>query len=149
MKMSSIFAELNKINDNESIREERKILGESVDFKKLNEETNFEKLVKAFPELAEFEENSGKGILEESVNIQPIVDKIVTVIEKSGFTKRSISSTDSMITMENKDGSKTSYAVKIRMVPEFILEEELSGVVIKTTDKNQFIEDSAVTILNG
>ena len=50
--MSSIFAELNKINDNESLREERKILGESVDFKKLNEETNFEKLVKAFPELA-------------------------------------------------------------------------------------------------
>lgn len=49
--MSSIFAELNKINDNESLREERKILGESVDFKKLNEETNFEKLVKAFPEL--------------------------------------------------------------------------------------------------
>ena len=48
----SIFAELNKINDNESLREERKILGESVDFKKLNEETNFEKLVKAFPELA-------------------------------------------------------------------------------------------------
>lgn len=51
--------------------------------------------------------------------------------------------------MENKDGSKTSYVVKIRMVPEFILEEELSGVVIKTTNKNQFIEDSAVTILNG
>ena len=50
--MSSIFAELNKINDNESLREERKILGESVNFKKLNEETNFEKLVKAFPELA-------------------------------------------------------------------------------------------------
>lgn len=50
--MSSIFAELNKINDNESLREERKILGESVDFKKLNEETNFEKLIKAFPELA-------------------------------------------------------------------------------------------------
>lgn len=50
--MSSIFAELNKINDNESLREERKIIGESVDFKKLNEETNFEKLVKAFPELA-------------------------------------------------------------------------------------------------
>lgn len=49
--MSSIFAELNKINDNESLREERKILGESVDFKKLDEETNFEKLVKAFPEL--------------------------------------------------------------------------------------------------
>lgn len=50
--MSGIFSELNKINDNESLREERKILGESVDFKKLNEETNFEKLVKAFPELA-------------------------------------------------------------------------------------------------
>ena len=50
--MSSIFAELNKINDNESLREERKILGESIDFKKLDEETNFQKLVKAFPELA-------------------------------------------------------------------------------------------------
>ncbi len=50
--MSSIFAELNKINDNESLREERKILGESIDFKKLDEETNFQKLVKTFPELA-------------------------------------------------------------------------------------------------
>lgn len=49
--MSSIFAELNKINDNKSLREERKILGESIDFKKLDEETNFQKLVKAFPEL--------------------------------------------------------------------------------------------------
>ena len=87
--------------------------------------------------------------LAEAINPNQLVDKIVTVIEKSGVTKRSISSTDSMITMENKDGSKTSYVVKIRMVPEFILEEELSGVVIKTTNKNQFIEDSAVTILNG
>lgn len=50
--MSSIFAELNKINDNESLREERKILGESIDFKKQDEETNFQKLVKTFPELA-------------------------------------------------------------------------------------------------
>lgn len=48
----SVFAEMNQINDKESLREERKILGESVDFKKLNEETNFEKLVKVFPELA-------------------------------------------------------------------------------------------------
>lgn len=52
-----------------------------------------------------------------------------------------------MITMENKDGSKTSYVVKVRQVPEFTLEEELSGVVVKTINKDQFIENSAVTIM--
>ena len=76
--MSSIFAELNKINDNESLREERKILGESVDFKKLNEETNFEKLVKAFPDLA-LDDNAGmdESMVKESDTLEDEVREVL------------------------------------------------------------------------
>ena len=49
--MESIFKELNKIDDNISIRESRKIFGESIQPRKITEETNYQKLVKAFPEL--------------------------------------------------------------------------------------------------
>ena len=76
--MSSIFAELNKINDNESLREERKILGESVDFKKLNEETNFEKLVKAFPELAlDDNANMDESMVKESDTLEDEVREVL------------------------------------------------------------------------
>ena len=77
--MSGIFAELNKINDNESLREERKILGESVDFKKLNEETNFEKLVKAFPELA-LDDNAGmdESMVKESDTLEDEVRMVLS-----------------------------------------------------------------------
>lgn len=77
--MSSIFAELNKINDNESLREERKILGESVDFKKLNEETNFEKLVKAFPELAlDDNANMDESMVKESDTLEDEVRMVLS-----------------------------------------------------------------------
>lgn len=76
--MSSIFAELNKINDNESLREERKILGESVDFKKLNEETNFEKLVKAFPELAlDDDANIDESMVKEADTLEDEVREVI------------------------------------------------------------------------
>lgn len=76
--MSSIFAELNKINDNESLREERKILGESVDFKKLNEETNFEKLVKAFPELAlDDDTNIDESMVKEADTLEDEVREVI------------------------------------------------------------------------
>ena len=59
-----------------------------------------------------------------------------------------MSSTDSTITMEDKDGDKTTYAIKVKMVPHFILEEELAGAQLDTSDKDEFIKKAAFKILN-
>ena len=87
-------------------------------------------------------------MLTESIKVEPIVDKIVNMIEHNRFTNRSVSSTESTITMEDKDGDKTTYAIKVKMVPHFILEEELAGTQLDTTDKNTFIKEAAVKILS-
>lgn len=87
-------------------------------------------------------------MLTESIKVEPIVDKIVNMIEHNGFTNRSVSSTESTITMEDKDGGKTTYAIKVKMVPHFILEEELAGIQLDTTDKNTFIKEASVKILS-
>lgn len=50
--MSSIFSDLNKLNDNESLRESAKILGESIDFKKKPvNESLLDKIKSKHPEL--------------------------------------------------------------------------------------------------
>lgn len=85
--------------------------------------------------------------LQESVKPESIVNLIVKSVEESGFTNRSISSAGSLITMEDADGNKTTYTVRIKMIPQFILEEELAGELVKTVDKNKFISDSSVMII--
>lgn len=87
--------------------------------------------------------------LRESIKVDPLVDNIVTTIEKSGFTNRSITSTNSTITMENKDGSKTTYIVKVKQVPQYVLEEEMIGDIVRTFDKDEFIKKSAVKIVEN
>ena len=85
--------------------------------------------------------------LQESIKPESIVNLIVKSVEESGFTNRSISSAGSLITMEDADGNKTTYTVRIRMIPQFILEEELAGELVKTVDRNKFISDSSVMII--
>lgn len=94
-------------------------------------------------------QSDGKPLddLQESVKPESIVNLIVKSVEESGFTDRSISSAGSLITMEDADGNKTTYTVRIKMIPQFILEEELAGELVKTVDKNKFISDSSVMII--
>ena len=49
--------------------------------------------------------------------------------------------------MEDKDGDKTTYAIKVKYVPQFILEEELVGTIYETQNKKEFIEEAAFLIL--
>lgn len=51
--------------------------------------------------------------------------------------------------MENKDGTKTTYAVRVKYIPEYYLEEELVGTICKTINKQEFIEESANLIINN
>lgn len=101
----NIFEQLNKINDNESLRE--------------------------------------------SIKPENIVPQIVSTIENAKFTKRSISATDTTITMEDKKGDKVTYSIRVKYVPQFILEEELVGEVYKTCDKDEFIKESSVLIMKN
>lgn len=86
--------------------------------------------------------------LQENVKPEPVVNSIVKKIEEQQFTNRSISSAGSTITMENADGTKTTYAVRIKMIPEFYLEEELTGTIVKTIDRKKFVRESAIRIIN-
>lgn len=85
--------------------------------------------------------------LNENIKPESIVNQIVRAIENSRFTNRSVASAGSTITMEDSDGDRTTYTVRVKYIPEFILEEELVGTLVKTTDRNRFVDESATRII--
>lgn len=79
--MSSIFSDLDKLNDNESLREDTKILGESIDFKKKPvNESLLDKIKEKHPEL--FFDNGDIEDLEEHCVEELTESKVLEGTEK-------------------------------------------------------------------
>lgn len=79
--MSSIFSDLNKLNDNESLRENTKILGESIDFKKKPvNESLLDKIKAKHPEL--FFDSGDIDNLEEDCCEELTESKVIEGTEK-------------------------------------------------------------------
>lgn len=81
-----------------------------------------------------------------ATDVNELVDNIVKTVQKSGITP---SVSNSAITIENKDGSKTTYIVKVKQVPQYVLEEEMIGDIVRTFDEDDFIKKSAVKIVDN
>lgn len=151
--MESIFKELNKIDDNISIRESRKIFGESIQPRKITEETNYQKLVKAFPELVldteEFSDNVALTEATEAQKLNGITNAIKQTIDKTGWTKRSVENGEQNIVIETRSGEKDTYTVETKTVTKYILLDPAGERVCEVVnDKNKFIEEAATIIVS-
>ena len=151
--MESIFKELNKIDDSISIRESRKIFGESIEPQKITEETNYQKLVKAFPELEldteEFSDNISLTEATGAEKLNGITNAIKQTIDKTGWTKRSVENGERNIVIETRSGKKDTYTIETETVTKYILLDPVGERVCEVVnDKKKFIEEAATIIVS-